>query len=98
MEAMTSCRHEPMAAAELSWWPSESPPVHPEETDAHCSNRTASPKFVGEVNGRQKQAFLGNAAALLFPIDWPEPFGLVMIEAMDAARPSLGGRAASIVA
>jgi hypothetical protein len=32
-------------------------------------------RFVGEVNDRQKQAFLGNAAALLFPIDWPEPFG-----------------------
>src|SRR5262249_40343785 len=44
----------------------------------------ASPwvEFVGEVGGRDKDAFLGNAHALLFPIDWAEPFGLVMIEAM----------------
>src|SRR4029450_13695477 len=39
-------------------------------------------EFVGEVNDRQKQTFLGNAAALLFPIDWPEAFRLVIIEAM----------------
>jgi glycosyltransferase involved in cell wall biosynthesis len=43
--------------------------------------------LVGEVNDRQKQDFLGNAAALLFPIDWPEPFGLVMIEAMACGTP-----------
>ena len=35
---------------------------------------------------RRRSDFLGNAMALLFPIDWPEPFGLVMIEAMAAAR------------
>ncbi|MBY0430473.1 MAG: glycosyltransferase family 4 protein, partial [Rhodospirillales bacterium] len=39
-------------------------------------------EFVGEIGECDKSAFLGNAAALLFPIDWPEPFGLVMIEAM----------------
>src|SRR5690606_16635032 len=39
-------------------------------------------EFVGEVGGQTKDDFLGNAEALLFPIDWPEPFGLVMIEAM----------------
>ena len=44
-------------------------------------------EFVGEVNDRQKQAFLGHAVALLFPIDWPEPFGLVMIEAMACGTP-----------
>jgi glycosyltransferase involved in cell wall biosynthesis len=44
-------------------------------------------EFVGEVNERQKQDFLGNAAALLFPINWPEPFGLVMIEAMACGTP-----------
>ena len=44
-------------------------------------------EFVGELNDRQKQLFLGNAAALLFPIDWPEPFGLVMIEAMACGTP-----------
>jgi glycosyltransferase involved in cell wall biosynthesis len=50
-------------------------------------------EFVGEINETSKADFLGNALALLFPIDWPEPFGLVMIEA--AAPPSLrsgGGR------
>jgi glycosyltransferase involved in cell wall biosynthesis len=44
-------------------------------------------QFIGEVDDRQKQGFLGGAAALLFPIDWPEPFGLVMIEAMACGTP-----------
>jgi glycosyltransferase involved in cell wall biosynthesis len=39
-------------------------------------------KLMGEVDDAKKQPLLGNAAALLFPIDWPEPSGLVMIEAM----------------
>ncbi len=39
-------------------------------------------EYIGEINEQQKIEFLGNAHALLFPIDWPEPFGLVMIEAM----------------
>src|SRR5258707_8765830 len=39
-------------------------------------------EWVGEISDEQKDEFLGNAYALLFPIDWPEPFGLVMIEAM----------------
>jgi glycosyltransferase involved in cell wall biosynthesis len=44
-------------------------------------------EFVGEIGDDQKGEFLGNAAALLFPIDWPEPFGLVMIEAMACGTP-----------
>ncbi len=44
-------------------------------------------EFVGEINDAQKEEFLGNAYALLFPIDWPEPFGLVMIEAMACGTP-----------
>ena len=44
-------------------------------------------EFIGEIGETQKQEFLGNARALLFPIDWPEPFGLVMIEAMSAGTP-----------
>jgi glycosyltransferase involved in cell wall biosynthesis len=44
-------------------------------------------EFVGEIGGAAKDEFLGNAAALLFPIDWPEPFGLVMIEAMACGTP-----------
>ena len=44
-------------------------------------------EFIGEIGETQKAAFLGNARALLFPIHWPEPFGLVMIEAMSAGTP-----------
>jgi len=44
-------------------------------------------EFVGEIQDDEKEAFLGGADALLFPIDWPEPFGLVMIEAMACGTP-----------
>ncbi|AYG94030.1 glycosyltransferase family 4 protein [Brevundimonas naejangsanensis] len=44
-------------------------------------------EFVGEIGDAEKSAFLGGAEALLFPIDWPEPFGLVMIEAMACGTP-----------
>lgn len=49
--------------------------------------RSPHVEFIGEINEAQKQIFLGNARALLFPIDWPEPFGLVMIEAMACGTP-----------
>ncbi|MDQ3810961.1 MAG: glycosyltransferase family 4 protein [Chloroflexota bacterium] len=45
--------------------------------------------LIGQVGGSQKDAFLGNALALLFPINWPEPFGLVMIEALATGTPVL---------
>ena len=44
-------------------------------------------EYVGEVGDREKDTFLGGAYALLFPIDWPEPFGLVMIEALACGTP-----------
>ena len=44
-------------------------------------------EFIGEISDAQKAGFLGQALALLFPIDWPEPFGLVMIEAMACGTP-----------
>jgi glycosyltransferase involved in cell wall biosynthesis len=44
-------------------------------------------EYVGEIGQHEKSDFLGNARALLFPIDWPEPFGLVMIEAMACGTP-----------
>ncbi len=52
--------------------------------------------FVGEVDDGGKGEFLGNASALLFPIDWPEPFGLVMIEAMSAGTPVVAWRNGSV--
>jgi len=45
--------------------------------------------FIGEISDREKAKFLGEASALLFPIDWPEPFGMVMIEAMACGTPVL---------
>jgi glycosyltransferase involved in cell wall biosynthesis len=49
--------------------------------------RNSLVEFVGEIGDGKKDEFLGNAYALLFPIDWPEPFGLVMIEAMACGTP-----------
>ena len=53
-------------------------------------------EFIGEINDADKSAFLGNATALLFPIDWPEPFGLVMIEAMACGTPVIAWNRGSV--
>jgi len=75
--------------------------INPEERDYY--EREIAPlfaernvEFLGEIGEADKDEFLGNAAALLFPVDWPEPFGLVMIEAMACGTPVVGYRRGSV--
>jgi glycosyltransferase involved in cell wall biosynthesis len=53
-------------------------------------------EFIGEIDDDAKPEFLGNACGLVFPIDWPEPFGLVMIEAMACGTPVVAYRRGSV--
>jgi glycosyltransferase involved in cell wall biosynthesis len=66
------------------------------ETEIEPMLREPGVEFLGEINESQKGAFLGNAYAYLFPIDWPEPFGLTMIESMACGTPTIAFRCGSV--
>ena len=74
-----------------------------DRVDREYLNTTVKPllgrgdvEFIGEIDDGQKQEFLGNAAGLLFPIAWREPFGLVMIEAMACGTPVIAFETGSV--
>ena len=66
--------------------------------DTHIKHLLSHPliDYIGEIGEHQKNEFIGSARALLFPIDWPEPFGLVMIEAFACGTPVIAYRCGSV--
>jgi glycosyltransferase involved in cell wall biosynthesis len=77
--------------------------IYPEER--HYFDETLAPlirpsssliEYVGEIGNRERDELLGKAAAFLFPIEWPEPFGLVMIEALACGTPVIAWRRGSV--
>jgi glycosyltransferase involved in cell wall biosynthesis len=76
---------DPRARADLDYWQDQIQPLLGGDIE-----------ILGEVGGHEKDEFLRNARALLFPIDWPEPFGLVMVEALACGTPVLALRRGSV--
>ncbi|HSU05680.1 MAG TPA: glycosyltransferase, partial [Acetobacteraceae bacterium] len=74
-------------AADQQYWDEEIGPL---------VARSPHVEYIGEINDSQKPEFLSGAHALLFPIDWPEPFGLVMIEAMACGTPVIAFNRGSV--
>src|SRR5207244_2939135 len=77
--------HDARARADWEYWHDEVEPLLGNDVE-----------LIGEVGGAEKDVFLRNASALLFPIDWPEPFGLVMVEALACGTPVLALRHGSV--
>ncbi|CAG9180141.1 glycosyltransferase family 4 protein [Cupriavidus pinatubonensis] len=73
--------------ADQAYWDAEIAPL---------VRRHRNVEYLGEIGDREKPRFLGNARALLFPIDWPEPFGLVMIESMACGTPVIAFSSGSV--
>jgi glycosyltransferase involved in cell wall biosynthesis len=73
-------------------------PADEEHFESAIKPRLSEPhvEWVGEINDAEKSEFLGNAAAALFPIEWPEPFGLVMIESLACGTPVIAFRQGSV--
>jgi glycosyltransferase involved in cell wall biosynthesis len=74
----------------------EDRPYYEHTIEPLLRNSSSFVEFLGEIGGNAKDEFLGNAKALLFPVEWAEPFGLVMIEALATGTPVIAWRRGSV--